>query len=70
MEEQFTELQRTLDKLTAAEDHRASLIEYRDRQLTELRASGATWQQLQDFTGLSPRGLKLALDRARATEAE
>lgn len=66
MEEQLAELRATLDKLEAVENRRANLIEYRDRQLTELRKAGATWQQLQDFTGLSPRGLKLALDRAVA----
>lgn len=69
MDEQFNELRLTLNKLAEVESRRTSLIEYRDRQLVELRAAGATWQQLQDFTGLSPRGLKLALDRSRSAES-
>lgn len=68
MEEQLTELRKTLTKLTATETRRAELIEYRDRQLADLRKAGATWQTLQDFTGLSVRGLQLALERAAATK--
>ncbi|MGN7977419.1 hypothetical protein ACTJJ4_07575 [Microbacterium sp. 22195] len=70
MDEGLAELRATVAKLTAVEERRANLIEYRDRQLLELAdAKAATWVQMQAVAGLSPRGLQLALERARARRA-
>lgn len=58
------ELKATSDKLAAVDERRANLIEYRDRQITQALADGATWVTVQKITGLSPRGLQLAIKRA------
>lgn len=58
-----TELRATVDKLAAVNERRANLIQYRDRQIAETIAAGATWAQVQQVTGLSPRGLAMALRR-------
>lgn len=58
------ELQATVTKLAALNKQRANLIEYRDRQIAETLAAGATWVQVQKITGLSVRGLSLAVKRA------
>lgn len=59
---------RTVDRLSALDERRASLVQYRDRQIVEALAGGATWAQVQQVTGLSPRGVQLAIARARAAE--
>lgn len=65
--DEVSELKATIEKLAAVEARRASLIEYRDRQLLAIADSKTlTWVQMQQLAGLSPRGLKLALDRARS----
>lgn len=60
------ELRRTVERLTALDERRAGLVEYRDRQIVEALAAGTTWATLQDVTRLSSRGLQLAIRRARA----
>jgi len=65
MAEDLTELRRTVERLTEADERRANLVEYRDRQIVEALDGGATWKQVQDVTGLSPRGLALAVKRAK-----
>jgi ribosomal protein S18 len=60
------ELRRTVEKLAEVNALRASRIAYRDRQILEAIAGGATWVQVQQVTGLSPRGLALAIKRAKA----
>lgn len=65
MAEDLTELRRTVERLTEADERRANLVEYRDRQIVEALDAGATWAQVQAATGLSPRGLALAVKRAR-----
>ena len=62
----LTELSRTVEKLAETNVLRANRIQYRDRQILEAVTAGATWVRLQQVTGLSPRGLALALARARA----
>ena len=64
MDNELIELCRTVEKLAELNALRASRIEYRDRQIMEALAAGATWAQLQQATGLSPRGLALAIKRA------
>lgn len=61
----LTELGRTVRRLRDADERRALLVEYRDRQIVEALAGGATWVELQRATGLSPRGLQLAIKRAK-----
>lgn len=57
------ELQATLTKLATVNQRRANLIEYRNRQLREAIEAGHTWTEIQRMTGLSRRGLALALKR-------
>ena len=57
------ELSKTISKLETLDKHRAQLVQYRDRQIREALTSGATWVQLQAVTGLSVRGLQLAIKR-------
>jgi hypothetical protein len=61
----LTELQRTAKRLADADERRASLVEYRDRQIVDALADGAKWTEIQDVTGLSPRGVQLAVKRAK-----
>ena len=65
MDNELIELRRTVEKLAETNALRASRIQYRDHQLLEAATAGATWSRLQEVTGLSPRGLALALARAR-----
>ena len=60
------ELTKTIAKLETLDKHRAQLVQYRDRQIREALALGATWVQLQAITGLSVRGLQLATKRGTA----
>ena len=60
------ELAKTIAKLETLDKHRAQLVQYRDRQIREALALGATWVQLQAITGLSVRGLQLATKRGAA----
>lgn len=62
----LTELTSTARRLAEADARRANLVEYRDRQIVEVLASGATWAEVQAATGLSPRGVQLAIKRAHA----
>lgn len=62
---ELDELRRTVEKLAALNELRTSRIQYRDRQIIAALATGATWAQLQTVTGLSPRGLALAIKRAK-----
>lgn len=61
----LSELIRTVEKLAALNELRASRIQYRDRQILAAIDAGYTWAYLQTVTGLSPRGLAMALQRAR-----
>lgn len=65
MANEMNELRATVEKLAAVNERRANLIQYRDRQIAEAIKAGATWAQVQALTGLSPRGLALALERHR-----
>lgn len=64
MTDEMNELRRTVEKLAEVNELRASRIQYRDRQIIAALTAGATWAQLQAVTGLSPRGLALAIKRA------
>ncbi|HWU31044.1 MAG TPA: hypothetical protein VN041_18330 [Microbacterium sp.] len=69
MDEELAELKATVAKLEAVEARRANLIEYRDRQLLAMAEQRRlTWVQMQKIAGLSPRGLQLALERARGRQ--
>lgn len=69
MADPLAKLKTTVAKLSAVETRRASLIEERDRQIVDALAQGSTWVELQRITELSPRGLKLAIDRHRRSGA-
>lgn len=62
---ELEELRRTVDKLADVDQRRANLVEYRDRQILAAKAAGATWASLQQLTGLSTRGLQIAIRRAQ-----
>jgi len=64
MNDELNELRATVEKLAAVNERRANLIQYRDRQIRAALAAGATWAQMQEVTGLSPRGLAMAIKRA------
>ena len=63
MADEMEELRATVEKLAAVNARRDNLIQYRDRQIREAIAAGATWAQIQNVTGLSPRGLAIAIKR-------
>ena len=65
MAEDLTELRETIERLAAVDNQRASLLQSRDRQIVDALESGATWKQVQNVTGLSPRGLAMAVKRAK-----
>ena len=60
------ELRRTVERLAALDERRASLVEYRDRQIVEALESGATWAQVREVTGLSLRGVQMSIQRSKA----
>lgn len=60
------ELRRTVERLSALDERRASLVQYRDRQIVEALEGGATWAQVREVTGLSLRGVQMAIRRAKA----
>lgn len=62
------EFKRTLDKLAESEALTASRKDYRDRQIPALLASGMTWAEMQKLTGLSARGLLLAVNRGKTAQ--
>lgn len=64
MTSEVEELRATVEKLAAVNERRDNLIAYRDRQIKAAIAAGSTWAQLQEVTGLSPRGLAMAIKRA------
>lgn len=65
---ELKELESTVQKLATVDDRRANLVEYRDRQILAARAAGATWASLQQLTGLSTRGLQIAIRRAQGLD--
>lgn len=58
------ELKATCDKLAALDERRDALVQYRDRQIVAALASRTTWAEVQRITGLSLRGVQLAIQRA------
>lgn len=65
---ELDELRRTVEKLASVDERRAGLVEYRDRQILAARAAGATWASMQQLTGLSTRGLQIAIRRAQGLD--
>jgi hypothetical protein len=66
----LTQLRSIAARLSTLDADRSSLISERDRQIINARAAGFTWGELQQATGLSSRGLKLAIDRHSRIEPE
>lgn len=63
-----TEFKRTIEKLAESEALSVERKAYRDRQMPALLAAGMTWTEMQELTGLSARGLLLAVDRGKAAQ--
>lgn len=63
---EIEELRKTVAKLNDVDTHRAELVQYRDRQMRELKEAGTTWEALKEATGLSLRGAQLSVDRAKS----
>ena len=61
--DEIAELSRTIEKLAEVNERRANLIQYRDRQIVQALASGATWAEVQRLAGIGPRGVALAIKR-------
>ena len=51
-----------------ADEQRAQRIARRDAAIADAFAAGATWAQVQEATGLSPRGVQLAIRRHNASQ--
>lgn len=64
--DEIAELRRTIEKLAAVNERRASLIQYRDRQMVQALAAGSTWADVQRVAGIGPRGVALAIKRTAA----
>jgi len=63
MEDTITELTAACDALRAVDQQRAQQMTHRDDLIRQAKAAGLTWHQLQDATGMGPRGVKQALER-------
>lgn len=59
-------LRESVRLLSENDQLREQLVEDRDRRILEALAAGATWVTVQQAAGLSPRGLQLAIKRARS----
>lgn len=62
------ELNLNTAKIRKAEAHRANLIEYRDKLMSELKhpdddTKPASWTELRAATGLSLRGAQIGVER-------
>lgn len=64
----LTQLRSTAERLSTLDTQRSAVIQERDRQIIAAVAAGYTWVEIQRATGLSSRGLKLAIDRHRRAE--
>lgn len=65
MSASLEDLKMNAAKIAKNAEERERLTQYRDRIIHELRANGVTWRELQEVSGLSPRGLKIVLDREK-----
>ncbi|RFA13246.1 hypothetical protein B7R21_08490 [Subtercola boreus] len=63
MAETFDELEKAVAALRSVTEEREILIRRRDELIRASLKGGATWVQVQNVTGLSPRGLSLAINR-------
>jgi ribosomal protein S18 len=59
------ELRAANESLRRLDARRTAQMEYRDDVLLRAIVAGATWVRVQEVTGLTPRGVQLALRRAR-----
>ncbi|RFA16380.1 hypothetical protein B7R22_02515 [Subtercola boreus] len=63
MAETLDELEEAVASLRVVTEERERLIRRRDELIRAALKGGATWVQIQGVTGLSPRGLSLAIKR-------
>ena len=57
------DLKANAEKLTIVTERRANLIQYRSRIIVAALSEGCTWGEVRDVTGLSLRGVQLAIAR-------
>jgi len=65
---ELNELRRTVESLAESDALSKGRRECRARQILEAIAAGATWAEVQEVTGLSPRGLALAISRGKKAQ--
>lgn len=65
MTESLDDLQAVTAKLRAHDERRVNLLHSRDALVRQALAAGATWATVQAITGLTPRGVSLAVKRER-----
>lgn len=59
----------TARRITKVDDERAELVEKRDAEIAAAFAEGATWAQVQEASGLTPRAVQKALERHRSSQS-
>jgi ABC-type Fe3+-citrate transport system substrate-binding protein len=64
MDDALEALQAAAENLAAADAERVALMQNRDRLIRVAIEAGATWRKIQDATGLTPRGVSQAINRA------
>lgn len=65
MTDSLDDLHAVTAKLRAHDERRANLLHSRDALVRQALAEGATWAMVQQVTGLTPRGVALAIQRER-----
>jgi hypothetical protein len=65
MTDSLDDLAAVAAKLRAHDERRANLLHSRDALVRQALADGATWTTVQSVTGLTPRGVALAVRRER-----
>lgn len=62
---ELARLRAAADRLAQYEAGRAEVARDRDEAVVAALTAGHTWVEVQSVAGLSPRGVKLAVDRVR-----
>jgi hypothetical protein len=63
MDDTLTNLRTLARKLAKADEARARLLRQRDDAIRQAFADGATWKAVEAASGLTPRGVALAVKR-------
>lgn len=65
MSDDLEGLAETIRELATTDARRAQLAAVRDERMAALKASGVTWERLQELSGLSLRGAQMSVQRGR-----